>query len=84
MLPEVGGDGAVEVLDRGVQGREHADRGEHGVAERLGERLAGGAGRGGAQAGEQLGGGAAAGVAVLDAERGHPLLAQVAAAAGVG
>src|SRR5207237_1190636 len=39
VLPEVGGDGAVEVLDRRVQRGEHADGGEHGVAERLGERL---------------------------------------------
>ena len=61
----------------GVQGREHADRREHGTAQRLGERLTGGASRRGAQAGEQLRGGAAAGVAVLGAERGHPLLARV-------
>ena len=77
VLPEVGGHRAVEALDRGVQGREDADGGEHGVAERLGERFAAGARRGGAQAREQLGGGPAAGVAVLDQEGRHPLLAQV-------
>ena len=77
VLPEVGGDGAVEVLDRRVQGCEHADGGEHGVAERLAEGLASGAGRGVAQACQEGRGAAAAGVAVLGAERGHPLLAQV-------
>ena len=77
VFSEVGGDGAVEGLHRGVQGRQDGDRGEHGVAQCLGERLIGGASRPGAHPGEQLGGGAAAGVAVFDAERGHPLLAQV-------
>src|SRR5579863_10739726 len=77
VLPEVGGYRAVQALDRGVQGGEHAYGGEHDVAERLGECFAAGARGGGAQAGEQLGGGAAAGVAVLDQEGGHPLLAQV-------
>src|ERR1039458_3160701 len=74
VLPEVGGDGAVEVLHRGVRGYEHAGRGEHGVTQRLGERLAARARRLGAQPGGQPGGGAAARVAVLDAESGHPLL----------
>ena len=84
MLPEVGGYRAVEALDRGVQRGEHADGGEHGVAERLGERFAAGARRGGAQAGEQLGGGAAAGVAVLDQNAAIRFSPRCAAAAGVG
>jgi hypothetical protein len=45
VFSEVGGGGAVEVLHRGVQGREDADCGEHGVAESLGEGLAGCPGR---------------------------------------
>ena len=77
VFPEVGGGRAVEVLHRGVQRGEHADRGEHGVAESFGEGFAGGAGRCVAQARQELRGGAAAAVAVLDAERRHPLLAQV-------
>jgi len=43
VLPEVGVRGAAEVLHRGVQGCEHADRREHGVAQCFGERFAAGA-----------------------------------------
>src|SRR5512135_3938803 len=32
VLPEVGGHGAVEVLDRGAERLEYADLGQHGVA----------------------------------------------------
>jgi hypothetical protein len=73
----VGGGGAVKVLHRRVQGREHADGCEHGIAERLSECLAGSAGRGVVQACQELRGGAATGVPVLGAERGHALLAEV-------
>jgi hypothetical protein len=56
----------------------------HSVTQRLGERLVCRAGRGLAQPVQQLGRGLAAAVAVLDQERGHPLLAQVAGRGGGG
>src|SRR5262245_23017553 len=76
VLTQVGGDRAVQVLDRGVQSAQHPDLCQHAVAAGLDLHGLGQAGWGGAQAGQELGGRPSAAVAMRGQERAHAGLAQ--------
>jgi hypothetical protein len=71
VLVEVGGNGAVEVLDRPHQGTQGTDHGEHGISAGFGFGPSGDAGGSGSEPFDELGGGTPPGVAVLGEERGH-------------
>ena len=77
VLPEPGGDGFVEVLDRGVDRFHHLDQSQDGVVECDGEVGVGDAGRRRSQPGEQLGGRSFPGVAAGGAERGDAFHTEV-------
>src|SRR5215212_11496021 len=76
MLAKAGDDRPVQVADGLVEGPEHADEGEYGVAAGGGLGATGQAGWCGAQAGEELGGWGSTAVAVSGQEGGHALLAE--------
>ncbi len=76
MLTKMGGHRTGQCLDGDVEGPDDAHVAEHGVPAGFGLWACTDAVRGGAETGQQLGGGTPPGVAVLDAERGHALLAQ--------
>ncbi len=77
VLVQVGGDRAFEVLLDRAEGAQDGHQGDHGIA--AGPRLdvVDDSGRGLAKTLDQLGGRSPAAVAVLGAEGGHALLAQV-------